>query len=186
MKQHTKIFTIVLALLIALAYPAFSQDKAHEGHGQTKQEMSKDDDHGNHAKEKMDHSAHGKTDHSKMSHGGHAGMLIKESEVDGYKFAYHLIDMKEKMKNMKNMPEMKDTHHLMLYIKAPHGHAVDKGKVGYLLKNPDGTDQKKMTMVMSGGYGADINLGAKGKYTIKTKVVSGKDMLIDNFEYEVK
>ena len=170
MKKQTKIITVALAFFIALAYPVFAQDKGHEGHG--------------HAMK--DAGAQKEMDHSKMDHSGHSGMLIHESDVKGYKFAYHLIDMREKMKNMKGMPEMKDTHHLMVYVKSPHGQAVDNGKVGYLIKNPDSSDQKKMAMGMGGGYGSDVNLGAAGKYTIKTKVVDGDNELMDEFEYEVK
>ncbi len=44
-------------------------------------------------------------------------------------------------------------------------------KVGYLLEGPG--DSKQKAMVMSGGFGADVNLAAKGKYAIKTKIAAG-------------
>ncbi|MDM8536656.1 hypothetical protein QUF70_07885 [Desulfobacterales bacterium HSG17] len=185
MKKQTMIITIALAFFIAsfftvLAYPVFAQEKGHEGHNHAMKDAGAKKEMG---KGEMDHS---KMDHSKMDHSGHSGILINESDVKGYKFAYHLIDMRKKMKNMKGMPEMKDTHHLMVYVKDAHGRAIENGKIGYMIKNPDSSEQKKMTMGMGGGYGADINLGAAGKYTIKTKVVDGDNKLMDEFEYEVK
>ncbi len=129
---------------------------------------------------------HGKEMHKTMDHSDHTGMLIHESSVDGHKLAYHLIDMKEKMKGMKNMPEMKDTHHLMLFIEDAHGHKMEKGKVGYLVTGPGDSKQKLMCMGMKGGFGADVNLGAKGVYTIKAKVMAGDKKLQDEFTYEVK
>ncbi len=120
------------------------------------------------------------------SHHGHGGADIHTSMVDGRHFSYELIDMREKMKGMKNMPEMKDTHHLMVHVKDAAGQKVDKAKVGFLIENPDGSTQKKMAMGMAGGFGADVNLEKKGVYTIKTKVMAGETKLMDSFEYEVK
>ncbi len=115
-----------------------------------------------------------------------AEMMIHSSMVKHYALDYKLIDMREKLKGMKGMPEMKATHHLMLFVKTHEGVAVTDAMVGYLLKNPDGTLQKAMTMGMSGGYGADVNLGQPGTYTIKAKALVGKDKLVDEFQYEVK
>ncbi len=120
------------------------------------------------------------------AHHGHGGDKIHMSMVEGHHFSYELIDMREKMKDMKNMPEMKDTHHLMMHIKDAAGQKVDKAKVGYMIQNPDGSTRKKMAMGMAGGFGADVNLGEKGVYKIKTKVVAGEKKLMDAFEYEVK
>jgi len=116
----------------------------------------------------------------------HSGEMIRESTVDGHKFTYHLIDMREKMKGMKNMPEMKATHHLMVYAEDSHGHKIEKGKVGYLVEGPGDSKQKAMAMAMSGGFGADMDLSAKGKYAIKTKIAAGDKKLMDKFVYEVK
>ncbi len=160
-KSAITITIIITAVLTLAAMPAFSQDHKHGGHD-------------------MDHSGHD------MDHSGHKGALIHESTVNGHGLAYHLIDMMEKMKGMKNMPEMKNTHHLMVYVKGPDGKVVDKAKVGYLLKGPGGADQKAMCMAMSGGFGSDVNLEKKGKYTIKTKIMAGGVKLVDSFEYEVK
>ncbi|MDM8522855.1 hypothetical protein QUF80_05725 [Desulfococcaceae bacterium HSG8] len=127
-------------------------------------------------------------DHGKkaMDHSEHKGEMIHESSVDGYKFGYHLIDMKEKMKHMKNMPEMKATHHLMVYVESPDGHEVEKAKVGYLVEGPGDSKQKLMAMGMAGGFGADVDFSAKGAYVVKTKMVAGDKKLADKFEYEVK
>ncbi len=90
------------------------------------------------------------------------------------------------MKGMENMPEMTATHHLMVYIKDPRGQIVDKAKAGYLMENPDGTEQKPMTMAINGGFGADVALDQPGAYTIKTKVMAGEAKRIDSFDYEMK
>ena len=114
------------------------------------------------------------------------GMMIHSSMVKNYALGYKLIDMREKLKKLKGMPEMKATHHLMLFVKTDNGAPVTDAMVGYLLKNPDGTLQKAMAMGMAGGYGADVDLSRPGTYTIKAKALVGKDKLVDEFQYEVK
>ena len=130
------------------------------------------------------HSGHGQGEMA-MDHSGHSGEMIREVNVDGYALAYHLIDMREKIKAMKNMPEMTNTHHLMIYIHSPQGRKVDDARVGYLLQNPSGEKQKAMTMGMGGGYGADVNFSEMGKYLIKTKIIIGEKQLMDEFAYHV-
>lgn len=117
------------------------------------------------------------------SHSTHMGATIHESTVQGYRFSYQLIDMRE---HLKTMPEMQMTHHLMVYITSPEGHALETAKVGYLVEGPDNAEQKLMTMGMHGGFGADINFQAPGMYTVKTKAVAGDKKLFDKFMYEVK
>lgn len=132
---------------------------------------------------------------AEMDHSGHdmqqnkGEKLFHKSMVDGYHFKYKLIDMREKLKKMKNAEHIKATHHLMVYVSMMHGDhemAVTEGKVGYLLVTPDGTKSTAMAMGMGGGFGADINLAKKGDYTIKTKVVAGGKKLIDSFNHTVK
>ena len=159
MKRHFTLLAITFALILAFSAPTLA---AGGGGG------------------------HGGGGHGSMDHSSHMGDLIHETEVNGYQMAYHLIDMREKMKGMENMPEMAATHHLMVYIKDPQGQMVDQAKAGYLLGNPDGTEQKAMTMAMSGGFGADVVLDQPGTYTIKTKVMAGEAKLIDSFDYEMK
>ncbi len=126
----------------------------------------------------------------KMDHSAHMGKLIRTTKVDGFTFAYHLIDMKEKMATMDQkhtmaadaMENMK-SHHLMLYIEGPKGEKIKDAKVGYLVTSSDGNKQKAMTMAMTGGYGADVDFKAAGSYTVKTKVVHGEAKLADEFEY---
>ena len=120
-----------------------------------------------------------------MDHSGHRGAGIHDSSVDGYLFSYHLIDLREKMQDMENMPEMKATHHMMVYVASPDGAPVAEAKVGYLVIGPDGEQQRLMAMGMSGGFGADVDLGAPGAYTVKTKAVAGNTTLLDEFTYEV-
>ena len=118
-------------------------------------------------------------------HTGHSGKMIHESTVEGYGFAYHLIDIRKHMKNRKGSNV---THHLMVYITNTDGHSLKKAKVGYLVTGPDGEKQKKMTMGMEKdgkfGFGADVNLGTKGAYTVKTKVIAEGKRLLDQFTFE--
>ena len=124
---------------------------------------------------KMDHTKsagdHGKT----MDHSQHMGDKIHESKVEGYQFAYHLLNMEDRA-----------THHMMVYILAPDGGKVEDAKVGFLVNGPGGTKQKMMAMGMQGAYGADLDLKQKGSYTVKMKAVSGDQKFLDEFTYEVK
>ena len=124
-----------------------------------------------------------------IDHSGHVGVMIHESEIEGYRFAYHLMDIQKgtaEMKDMKGSKEADTTHHLMVYVKDPDGRAVEAAKLGYLVEGPDGAKQKLMTMGMQGAYGANVNFKNKGTYTIKTKFLAGDKKLLDRFSYEVK
>jgi len=135
------------------------------------------------------HPAFSQDSKSATDHSGHVGVNIHESVIEGYRFAYHLIDIKERpdtMKEMKGKKEADTTHHLMVYVMDPDGHAVEAGKLGYLVEGPDGTKQKLMTMGMQGAYGANVNFKTKGTYTVKTKFLIGDKKLLDSFSYEVK
>jgi hypothetical protein len=110
-----------------------------------------------------------------MDHSGHVGEKIHESAIEGYRFAYHLLNMQER-----------NTHHMMVYIKSPAGHMVEDAKVGFLVAGPDGAKQKRMTMGMKGAYGTDLDLTSKGAYTVKMKAVTGGKKLYDQFTYTVE
>ena len=140
---------------------------------------SHDADHGN-----MNHEMTAGHDMA-MDHGDNGfGMKIHTSVQDGYTIEYRLIDMKEKLKGMKNMPQMKDTHHLMVFVKDPHGTHVKNAKVGYLIEEEgSGATQKKMAMGMNGGFGADVTLNKGHHYKIKAKMLAGEKMLMDEFKY---
>ena len=100
---------------------------------------------------------------------------IHTSTVEGYGLVYTLY----------HFPERK-TWHLMVTITDPEGSKVEKGKVGFLVKGPNGSKQKAMAMGMKGSYGADVDIGEKGAYTVKTKAIIGDRKLFDNFSYEMK
>jgi hypothetical protein len=148
-------------------------------------------------------------DHSKMNHdmsampgmaapsdaAAHHGGMIREATVDGRRLMYHLMTWEQRNQAMKGMEGMEmagmdnsgqATNHLMLYVTGPDGKAVAGAKVGFALTRPDGTEQKTLTMAMSGGYGADVVLKAKGAYKIKSKIVAGDVTTVDEFTYEVK
>jgi hypothetical protein len=125
---------------------------------------------------------------SAIDHSGHLGVIIHESEIEGYRFAYHLIDIQkgtEEMKDMKGSKEADMTHHLMVYVKDPDGRPAEGAKLGYLVEGPDGAKQKLMTMGMQGAFGANANFKTKGTYTVKTKFLVGDKKLLDKFSYEV-
>lgn len=131
--------------------------------------------------------SHGSHDQEATTHSGHAGQMIHESTVDGYRLAYHLIDMAEKMKDMNvSAPTQMGTHHLMVYVQSPDGQETKNARVGYLIVGPDNTRQKAMTMAMTSGFGADVSFKAKGTYVVSTKIVVGDRKILDNFNYTVK
>lgn len=147
-----------------------------------------------------DHSGHGghapaAADHGSMAAAAApAGVEIRTAEVAGYRLTYRLLNWEERNVAMKGMLGMemagmdnsgKSTHHLVLLLATAAGKEVSGAKVGYQITGPDGSEQKTLTMAM-GGYGADVILKAKGKYTVKTKFVDGAKTGVDTFTYEVK
>ncbi len=140
-------------------------------------------------------------DHSKMGHGAMAptpaaeaptpaNTEIRTAVVKGYTLTYTLIDMKKMMAASPtpmthDMSKMK-SHHLMVNPVAPDRTPPTGGKAGYLVVQPDKTEVKAMTMLMDGGFGADVDLVAKGDYKITTKIVLGDTTLVDEFVYTVK
>ncbi len=87
--------------------------------------------------------------------------FFKEAK-DGYTFRYDALPMSVKGA----------THHLMVYVTDAAGKPVTGAKVGYAVTGPDKREQKVMAMEMGDGYGANLDLTVKGKYTIRTKVVT--------------
>ncbi len=185
MKRLLQILFIATCALAISAFPLAAAQHGgsdHSGH---------DHSEAGHAEEAHSDTGQGAAGHSEeghvMDHSGHAGDLIHETTMNGYKLAYHLIDVREKMEKMKDMKGMKPmTHHLMVYIASPQGDPVTDGMVGYLIENPDGSTQKVMCMPMSGGYGGDVNFDKAGTYTVKAKAMANGKKLIDSFEYELK
>jgi hypothetical protein len=121
--------------------------------------------------------------------GAHKGVEIRKATVEGYAVRYELIDMAAMMAG-KQMPghdmgAMK-SHHLMAFLAGADGKPVEGAKVGYLVTGPDKAEQKVLAMYMMGGYGADVDLKAKGKYTILTKAEIAGKTVKDEFVYEVK
>jgi hypothetical protein len=126
---------------------------------------------------------------SGMDHSGHIGAVVHESTIEGFSFAYHLIDLRkdaDEMKDMEGAKEADQTHHLMVYVMDSQDRSVQDAKLGYLVEGPDGAKQKLMAMGMQGAYGANVDFLKKGVYTIKVKCVTGDKKLFDRFSYEVK
>ncbi|OKY75843.1 MAG: hypothetical protein BM485_05765 [Desulfobulbaceae bacterium DB1] len=173
MKTRNLLFAFIITL--AIAQPGSAAD----GHGGAPHDMS-GHDMGGHDMGTMDHSAQ-------------MGEKIQESTVEGYHLSYQLID------NLANLAAAQQagkaanidlakvkSHHLMLHITAPDGAQAADGTVGFLVKGPDGVEQTVMTMPMSGGYGADIELRTPGSYTIKSKAALDGKKLLDQFTYTSK
>ncbi len=178
--NKNRIFTLIAAslfpaLVVAAIAWASDSNKKHDMSGHDSHDMTKS--------ETMNHD---EMDHGKTAYNGNHEEAMHTSMVGNHHFTYDLIDMREKMKGMKDMPEMKATHHMMVYIKSHDGHALEKAMVGYYVTNPDGTTQKTMAMGMGDGFGADLDFSQKGTYGIKVKAVSEAGQLMDQFEYEVK
>ena len=113
--------------------------------------------------------------------GGESGESAKmhQGKKDGYTFAFESIPMKGEGV----------THHLMVFVKDAAGKAVMGAKVGFDVASPASAgkqNQKVMAMAMGDGYGANLDLSAKGRYTIKVKLVGGGADLLYDFPYEVK
>jgi hypothetical protein len=124
-----------------------------------------------------------------MGHSDRAGENIRNATVDGYQLAYHLIDMREKMKAMKSEghTHKMSTHHLMVYVTDPAGSPVGSAKTGFLVTAPNVSDQKVMGVAMGvGGYGADIDFSAPGDYALTSKLIMGDKTIKDNFTYAAK
>ena len=110
-----------------------------------------------------------------LDHSLHAGQKIHEAYVQGYQLAYHLLDLPNN-----------SFQHLMVYIADKKGNPVMSGKVGFLIKGPDGSEQKVMAMAMKKSFGGNVNFQIKGTYKIITKMVLEDNRLFDKFSYEVK
>ena len=108
----------------------------------------------------------------KMDHGDHAGDVAHEEVVNGVKATFSIMSMKEHLKAMKmEMPKgMTETHHIKVEFKdAKTGKALTEGEVKAKVQGPDKVEQVKDLIGMDGHFGADFNLGKKGKYGVMTK-----------------
>lgn len=123
------------------------------------------------------------------------GVLIRESKVQGASLKYRLYSWAERNVMMKGMEghvmagmddSGRSTHHLMLFATGADGKELSGGKVGFIVVGPDTSEFKTLTMAMSGGYGADVPLKAKGDHTVKLKAVFGDQTLTEEFTYTVK
>ena len=107
-------------------------------------------------------------------------------DIDGGTLTHAVPIPREGLRENSLLWVADETHHLMVYVIGPDGHAVQEAKLGYLVEGPDGAKQKLMAMGMQGAYGANVNFNKKGMYTIKVKCLVGDKKLFDRFSYEVK
>jgi hypothetical protein len=125
----------------------------------------------------------------------HVGDQIRRSSVEGYQFSYHLLALEEKkvagrgkQRTSKKWPDPdhEATHHLMLFLMDPDGKMVMDIGVGFTVKGPDGVEQEPQVTLMTGGFGVNVDLNAKGLYEVRTRIVAGGKEIVDEFRYEVK
>jgi len=137
-----------------------------------------------------DHSAHGAAPAPAAATTAPANQEIRKVVVNGHTLTYTLIDMKKLMAAsgtpMSHGAEQMKSHHLMVNPVRPDGKPVAGGKAGYLVIQPDKAEVKAMAMLMEGGFGADVDLVAKGDYKITAKIVLAGTTLVDEFVYSVK
>jgi hypothetical protein len=119
-----------------------------------------------------------------MSSSDKIGTLIHESTVDGFMLSYYLLDLRDQKGNENK--EMDKPHHIMVYIMDKKHKPVLKGKVGFMIKDDQGTPQKAMAMYMSKGFGITADMKKKGIYSITAKALLGDVKLMDSFKYETK
>lgn len=118
------------------------------------------------------------------------GKLIRQSKVENYTLNYHLLENSspEAMKGMEmdhSKMEMK-SHHLMIYPLSPDNKPVKGATAGFLVIDPGGNKSQAMAAAMTEGYGADVEMKAKGVYTIRAKMVVSGKVLVDEFKHEIK
>lgn len=123
------------------------------------------------------------------------GVVIRESKVQGTSLKYRLYSWAERNVMMKGMEghvmagmddSGRSSHHLMVFFSGADGKELSGGKVGFIVVGPDKSEFKTLTMAMSGGYGADVPMKAKGEHTVKLKAVFGDQTLAEEFTYSVK
>jgi len=107
-------------------------------------------------------------------HGGHGshGSAAHEEVIDGVKATFTVQTMKEAMKAMgMEMPKgVKETHHISVGFKdVKSGKALTEGTVTVKVQAPDKSDQTKDMSGMQGHFGADFEMGKKGKYGVMSK-----------------
>jgi hypothetical protein len=159
------------AALMLVALPGISAAAEHGG----AKGMHEGHDHGA-------NTAQGGHDMAKMGDKAFSG------KIGPWQGDARMIDMKAKMagSGMKAAP-MPNSHHLALTITDPATKtAVTEGKGAVTVTGPDKKAVTSDFMLMSGHFGADVNLPVPGKYTVKAEVESGGKKGSATFSYTVK
>jgi hypothetical protein len=106
------------------------------------------------------------------------GQPIRKIAVNGYTLDYRLIDISQ------SMPDMAGTYHLMVMINDAQGKTVNGATVNFLIKGPDGKEQKLNAMAMGAGFGRNVRFTSTGTYLIQTDASIGNKHVIDSFDYK--
>lgn len=107
-------------------------------------------------------------------HGGHGshGSNAHEEVVEGVKAVFTVQTMKDAMKSLGlPMPKgVKETHHIQVgFTDVKSGKALTEGEVAVKVLAPDKTEQTKNLAAMQGHFGADFEMGKKGRYGVMSK-----------------
>lgn len=132
----------------------------------------------------------------KMDHGdkhkGHDGMsakgvmmMLDNATVDGVTGMPHVKDVSGAMAKMG----MNITHHIMVkLVDEKSGEPIETGAAAVKIKGPDGTVSTPVKMMlMSGQFGADVTLDAKGPtvFIMGTKLPDGNKRTFEfDFDYQ--
>jgi hypothetical protein len=172
------LISLATALLFAVGFPVYAAETGgHQGHGS----QGESDTQGMTGTDQGTTMDQGKQipEFNKM------GEKFHESKVGDMDISYYMMDLREKLKSIPGTGDIKITHHLMAYPTA-QGKVVEDAKIGYEIQAPDGKKQTIASKEMLAGYGGDVYLKDKGKYTVQVRIERGSKTFTDNVEYEVK
>jgi hypothetical protein len=72
----------------------------------------------------------------------------------------------------------------MVTIIDAQGKTVSGAAVNFLIKGPDGKEQKLNAMEMGAGFGRNVRFPSTGTYLIQSDASIGNKHLIDSFDYK--
>jgi len=119
----------------------------------------------------------------------HVGAIVHDDTQDGYRFSFQLMSTEEKRATLPRTAEPIEgargvNHHLMLIVLSPEGRFVTNASVHFFVRGPDGTMLELQAVPMAGGYGADLDMQAKGTYELRAEVSVDGRVLVDVFTHE--
>jgi len=119
----------------------------------------------------------------------HVGTPVHDDTRDGYKLSFQVMTQAQKRATLSSDEGGADqpglpSHHIMLIILSPEDRFATGAEVRFSVTGPGGTVQEAQAVPMVGGYGADVDLRAKGRYQVHAEIEVGGKKLADDFTYE--